>query len=83
MTRMLAAVESGDIQIFPLDVSDVAGIQAILDRFHDQGFDFADACLMHLAEREGIRHVFTLDRRHFGVFRTAAGEALTVLPDGA
>ena len=38
---------------------------------------------MHLAEREGIRHVFTLDRRHFGVFRTQQGESLVVLPDGA
>lgn len=80
---LIDGIVAAEIRILPLDETDLPGIRANLHRFHDQGFDFADACLMHLAEREGIRHVFTLDRRHFGVFRTTAGEALIVLPDGA
>lgn len=36
---------------------------------------------MHLAEREEIEHVFTLDRRDFSAFRTASGKALTLLPE--
>ena len=83
MTSLFSRIELGRIELIPLTADDVAGIRRVRDRFHDQGFDFADACLMHLAEREGIQHVFTLDRRHFGVFCTTAGEALTVLPDGA
>lgn len=74
-------VEATEIRILPLDETDLPSVRAILHRFHDQSFDFADACLMHLAEREGIRHVFTLDRRHFAVFRTSANEALVLLPD--
>jgi len=45
-----------------------------------QEFDLADACLMHLSDREAIPHVFTLDRRHFSVFRKNDGNALTLLP---
>ncbi len=43
----------------------------------------ADACLMHLAERDGIQHVFTLDRRHFRVFRTSNGRCIVAAPPGA
>jgi predicted nucleic acid-binding protein len=82
VSTLLAEVERRRLEILPLTAADVAPIAAILARFHDQGFDFADACLMHLAERERIERVFTLDRRHFSVFRTSNGDALTLLGGG-
>lgn len=36
---------------------------------------------MHLAEREEISTVFTLDRRDFGVYRPKAFAALRLLPE--
>lgn len=79
---LLSRIHIGALRILPLSQADAASISAILAKYGDQSFDFADACLMHLAERENIEHVFTLDRRHFSVFRTASDQSLTVLPEG-
>ncbi|MCH8044383.1 MAG: PIN domain-containing protein [Planctomycetes bacterium] len=77
---LLSRIERGLLDILPLTSDDIASIARILDGYRDQGFDFADGCLMHLAEREGIDYIFTLDRRHFSVFRKQNGDALTLLP---
>lgn len=79
--HLLARVQSHEFQLLPLRAPDVQGIQDVFDKYHDQEVDLADACLVHLAEREGIRTIFTVDRRHFAVFRTAAGEAFRLLPE--
>lgn len=77
---LLSRIERGLLEILPLTSKDISSIAAILDQYSDQGFDFADGCLMYLSERENIDHVFTLDRRHFGVFRKRNGDSLTLLP---
>lgn len=77
---LLERIEAGDIQLLPLTAHDAPGVNAILRRYDDQNFDFADACLMYLVEREGIQHVFTLDRRHFNIFQPSSGKALNLLP---
>jgi predicted nucleic acid-binding protein len=68
------------LAIVPLHIDDLPAIEAILSKYHDQRFQLADACLMHLAEREGISEVLTLDERDFRVFRTSSGKSLTLLP---
>lgn len=78
---LLDRVRRGRILLLSLDASDVADISAILSKYADQRFDLADASLMHLAEREGIHTVFTIDRRHFSAYRTRNGSALSLLPD--
>jgi predicted nucleic acid-binding protein len=67
-------------EVLPIYRSDLDGIEAILSKYADQGFQLADACLMHLAEREGVSQVVTLDRKDFGVFRLTSGQQLTLLP---
>ena len=47
----------------------------------DQNSQLADAALMHLSEREGVKTAFTLDRREFGVYRPGKGKTLHVIPD--
>jgi predicted nucleic acid-binding protein len=51
-----------------------------MHKYADQKLDLADATLMHLANRSGIDQVFTLDRRHFSIFRNRDGRALTIVP---
>lgn len=80
LDALLSRIELRRVELLPLGPEDAPGIAGILRRFHDQGFDLADACLMHLAERDGIRHVFTLDQRHFRVFRKMDGSALQLHP---
>ncbi len=78
--RLLRQVEDGDLQILTLSEADVPAISQILATYEDQGLDLADACLLHLANRDALDTVCTLDRRHFTVLRTSTGKYLTVIP---
>jgi hypothetical protein len=39
--------------------------------------------LIHLAERESIRTVFTLDRRDFSIIRLKRNRSLKIIPEGS
>ena len=56
------------------------GITVILAKYADLGVQLADASLVHLANREGIDTIFTLDRRDFGVMRLAHGKRIRLVP---
>ena len=75
----LDQVRAGALQREPVGEPDLARAAEILDRYADQKFGLTDAALMAVAERLDTA-VLTLDRRHFGVFRTRKGKALTLLP---
>jgi predicted nucleic acid-binding protein len=77
---LLVLIEVGHVELLPLGRVDVPGINRVRQTYRDQELDLADLCLMHLAEREDIQHVFTVDRRHFGVFRKRDGSALDLHP---
>ena len=49
----------------------------------DLPMDLADASLIRLAENLGVLDVLTLDRRDFGIYRTARGKALRNVLDTA
>jgi hypothetical protein len=52
-----------------------------MHRYRDARLQLADAALVHLAEREGIRTVFTLDRRDFSIVRLKRNRALKIVPE--
>jgi uncharacterized protein len=68
------------IQLAPLDEGDLAGIAAFLAKYKALGIQLADAALAHLANREQIETIFTLDRRDFGVVRLSRGKRLRMIP---
>ena len=53
-------------------------IAALLERYADLPMDFADACLVRLAETEGLA-VFTTDRRDFGVYRVGRHDPIPLV----
>jgi predicted nucleic acid-binding protein len=79
--KLLAKISSGDLIVLPITRDDVPAIAEVIAKFFDQNVDFADACLVHLAEREQMTTVFSIDRRHFSVYRTASGKVFTLLPE--
>ena len=79
--HLFAACRDGIYELLPLDKGDIEQLDCLIAKYQDLCLDFADAGLMHLAEREKIEYVFTLDRRDFSVFRTASGKSLTLLPE--
>jgi predicted nucleic acid-binding protein len=74
------AVYNGDFSLSPLTSDDLPSIQMVFVQYHDQEVDLADACLVHLGNREQIETVFSTDRRHFGVYRLENGRAFQILP---
>jgi predicted nucleic acid-binding protein len=79
--HLLAACRDGIYVLLPVGNADLEPIDRIISKYQDLCLDFADATLMYLAEREPIDRIFTLDRRDFSVFKTAAGQSLSLLPE--
>ncbi len=79
--KLFQAVRDGVYVLLPLSADDMADIAMVFQTYDEQEVDLADACLVHLANRENIGRIFTLDRRHFGVYRTADGRPFQLLPD--
>jgi predicted nucleic acid-binding protein len=78
-TSLLEEVERGAYLLETMAGPDVARARAIIERYADLGISLADASIVVLAERHGVREVLTLDERHFRVL-TAGGKALRLLP---
>lgn len=72
--------ETGTVQLLALDQSDIPPMKSLMEKYRDLPMDMADAALVRVAEREGIRRVLTLDHRDFGVYRLARKGSFTLLP---
>jgi predicted nucleic acid-binding protein len=81
LDRIADAHAAGMFDILPLEKGCLAAIAAIMRRYENTGLDLADAAIAHLAEREGIRTVFTVDRRDFSIIRLKRNRALKLIPE--
>lgn len=72
-------VRSGALTLAPLSDRDMADIEALMRKYHDCPMDFADATLVHLAERESISTVFTIDHDEFEIYRVGR-KRLRIVP---
>ena len=71
----LAWVERGGLTIASQEASAIQGIRALVEKYRDLPFDFADASVAVLAAELGIERVLTLDR-DIDVYRDARGKRL-------
>lgn len=76
---LLGEVERGAFSLAPFSADDVGKCRVIAQRHADLRIGLADASIVALAERHGIRDVLTLDERHFRVLQ-ADGEPFRLLP---
>ncbi|MGD9633321.1 MAG: type II toxin-antitoxin system VapC family toxin [Pirellulales bacterium] len=81
--RLLQGPELGIYRILPLAESDLPSLSALVRKYRNLRPQLADVSLVHLANRESLETVFSLDRRDFQVFRTAKGKRLQLLPEGS
>lgn len=79
---LFTSFDAGLFALLPLDGPDVPHVAALMKRYESLGLQLADAALVHLARREGIRTVFTLDRRDFSIVRVRRNRPLRLLPEG-
>lgn len=74
-------LSTGALRLATLDsAEDLARIRALMRKYSDLPMDLADAALVRLAEREGIRRIFTIDRRDFEIYRPRGGWRFEVIP---
>ena len=81
--RMLAGFDVGLLELLPLGEEAAPWVSDFVTRYSNLGVQLADACLVYLAEREGIQTVFTLDRRDFTVYRFGKNKSFTLIPEPA
>lgn len=77
--RLLASFSGQPVSMLALTEVEAA-ITAILGKYEKLSLQLADVSLAHLANREGIEVIFTLDRRDFSMMRLARGKRLRLIP---
>ena len=73
-------VLSGALLMLPIAHSELQEIGALMARYWDRPMDFADATLVHLAKRESLATVFTVDRGDFETYRIENRRRFRILP---
>jgi uncharacterized protein len=73
-------LDRGAILLLPLDSSDIPRIREFMRKYANRAMDLADAALLRVAEREGLRKIFTVGRRDFSVYRVNRSARLTLIP---
>jgi len=59
----------------------VPRLRELMTKYQDLPMDLADAALVHVAERDGHRRIFTLDEHDFAIYRITGRERFTLLPE--
>ncbi len=62
-------LRSGAVTVLAITDDDLPEIEASMEKYRDRPMDFADATLVHLARREGLTTVFTVDNDDFETYR--------------
>jgi uncharacterized protein len=73
-------LRSGAMLMLPIEDSELPEIHALMSRYWDRPMDFADATLVHLAKRESLSTVFTVDRGDFETYRIDGRRRFRVFP---
>jgi predicted nucleic acid-binding protein len=73
-------VRSGAIVLAPIEDSELAQLQGLMSRYSDRPMDFADATLVHIAKRESLSTILTVDHADFHTYRIDGRRRFRVLP---
>ena len=73
-------VHSGAVTLASIQDSELSQIHELMSRYWDRPMDFADATLVHLAKRESLSTIFTVDHADFEAYRIGGRRRFRVLP---
>ena len=73
-------LRSGAISLASIAHSELPEMHALMSRYWDRPMDFADATLVHLARREVLSTVFTVDYADFETYRIDGRRRFRVVP---
>jgi predicted nucleic acid-binding protein len=73
-------VFSGAIVVATIDDAELRHMHALMSRYWDRPMDFADATLVHLAKRESLSVILTVDQSDFSTYRIEGKRQFRILP---
>lgn len=79
----LAEVERGVYRLETFDAEEIGSAERLIGRHAQMQIGLADASLVVLANRYGVRDLLTLDERHFRSVRAEGGRPFRLLPADA
>jgi predicted nucleic acid-binding protein len=80
---LLAEVGRGVYRLEAFGVDEIDAAEQVIGRYRDLAIGLADASLVVLAARYGVRDLLTLDERHFRAMRGPNGRPFRILPADA
>jgi predicted nucleic acid-binding protein len=74
-------IRAAPIVIAPITNEDLPSLEVLMHRYADRPMDFADATLVHVAEREGLKTILTIDHADFETYRIGRNAKFRILPE--
>jgi hypothetical protein len=78
--RVWGFVRSGSIVLGTIENVELPALHNLMSRYEDRPMDFADATLVHLANRESLDVILTVDQADFEIYRLEGKKRFQVLP---
>lgn len=79
--QLLSSVDGRFLELLPLAGAEAVAIAALMKRYADIRPQLADVALVHLANREQIETIFTLDQRDFSIYRFGPRRTFHIVPE--
>ncbi|MEL7354555.1 MAG: PIN domain-containing protein [Cyanobacteria bacterium J06560_5] len=73
-------LRSGAIHVLPITDTDSVDLERLMKQYADRPMDFADATLVHLAEREDLAIICTIDHNDFETYRIKGKRKFSIFP---
>ena len=73
-------LHSGAVTVLPITDADLPALDELMKRYADHPMDFADATLVHIAKRESLTTIFTIDHNDFETYRIAGKRKFRIVP---
>jgi uncharacterized protein len=78
--RTWSFARSGALSVRSMGDSDLPELNALMAQYTDRPMDFADATLVHLASRERLSTILTVDHDDFETYRLPGRKKFTIFP---
>jgi uncharacterized protein len=72
-------LETEALTLAALDETDAPRMRELMEKYRDLPMDLADAALVRVAERESLTEIFTLDRKHFSIYRSGRRRRFSIV----
>jgi uncharacterized protein len=73
-------LRSGAVKVVSIADADMPTLHLLMKKYHDRPMDFADATLVHLAQRESLQTILTIDFDDFETYRIDGRKRFRIFP---